>query len=90
MLNHGNLFALWPFSGAGLEMSLEESCCSVPPSELSPVSCAGKGCPEPLWLDFNKDLLSADTMIGFCGILCMCQTREISCLKNQFVAAGRT
>lgn len=68
MLNCENLFAQCPSSGAGLEMSLEESCCSLPPSELSPVSCGGKGCPEPLQLDLNKDLLNADTMVGFRGM----------------------
>lgn len=44
MLNYQSLFAQCPFSEAGLETSLEQSCCSLPPSELSPVSCGGKGC----------------------------------------------
>lgn len=48
ILNYESLFAQCPFSGAGLEISLEESCCFLPPSELSPVSCGEKGCPEPL------------------------------------------
>lgn len=90
MLNYESLSSQCPSSGAGLEMSLEESCCALPPSELSPVICGRKGRPEPLQLDLNKDLLNADTMIGFCGILCMGQTREILCLNHQFVAAGRT
>lgn len=54
------------------------------------MTCGEKGRPEPLQLDLNKDLLNADTMIGFYGIQCMGQTREILCLKDQFVAAGRT
>jgi len=61
----------------------------LPPSELSPVRSGGKGHAEPPELVLKKDLVNADTLIGFYGILCVSQTREILCLKNQFAAAVR-